>query len=108
MANAAPLDYALFDSDQHYYEPRDCFTRFMAQRDLPSAIHVEPDAGGKERIWIGEKPFTFLEWNFDRVAKAGALKQMLKLMRTPDYESQVIEDVRPEFVTRTARLALFA
>ena len=28
MSVAAPL----FDSDQHYYEPRDCFTRCMATK----------------------------------------------------------------------------
>jgi predicted TIM-barrel fold metal-dependent hydrolase len=98
-------DYPLFDADQHYYEPRDCFTRCMAAVDLPKAIHVVSSDDGKEQIWIGGKPFTFLDWNFDRYAKAGALKQMLKLMNTPDYESQVIEDARPEYMNREARLA---
>jgi predicted TIM-barrel fold metal-dependent hydrolase len=98
------LGLPLFDADQHYYEPKDCFTRCMATKNHPKAIHVRKDEDGKDRIWIGEKPFTFLDWNFERYAKAGALKQMLKLMKTPDYESQVIEDARPEFMTREPRL----
>jgi predicted TIM-barrel fold metal-dependent hydrolase len=99
-----PLAYPVFDSDQHYYEPRDCFTRCMAKKDHPRGIRVSQDADGRDVITIGDKPFTFLDWNFDRYPKAGALKQMLKLMKTPDYETQVMEDCRPEFVDRSARL----
>jgi predicted TIM-barrel fold metal-dependent hydrolase len=95
----------LFDSDQHYYEPRDCFTRCMARKDHPKAIRVRAEPDGRESIWIGEKPFTFLEWSFDRYPKAGALREMLKLMQTPDYAGQVMEDARPEYHSREARLA---
>ena len=96
----------LFDSDQHYYEPRDCFTRCMARKDLPKSIHVIPDGEGREAILVGDKPFTFLDWNFDRYAKPGALREMLKLLKTPDYQNQVIENVRPEYLDRGSRLAL--
>lgn len=98
------LEEPLFDSDQHYYEPRDCFTRFMARKDLPKAIQVKPETGHQEKIWIGDKPFTFLDWNFDRYAKPGALREMLKLMKTPDYQNQVVEEVQPEYLDRSARL----
>jgi predicted TIM-barrel fold metal-dependent hydrolase len=101
-----PLGYSLFDSDQHYYEPSDCFSRNIAEKDRSKSIHVTQTAEGKTEIWIGEKPFTFLNWRFDRYPKAGSLKLMLKLMQTPDYENQVMEDVRPEFLTREPRLKL--
>ena len=55
----------LFDSDQHYYEPRDCFTRHMARKDQAKAIHVVQGDDGRDAIWVGEKPFTFLDWDFD-------------------------------------------
>ncbi len=97
---------SLFDSDQHYYEPRDCFTRCMARKDLPDAIHVVEDENGRETILIGDKPFTFLDWNFDRYAKPGALREMLRLMKTPEYHGEVVEDLRPEYTDRWARLAL--
>ena len=44
---------------------------------------VEPDAEGRDRIWVGEKPFTFLEnWSFDLASKPGALRELL---RKKDY-----------------------
>ncbi len=100
------LDYAVFDSDQHYYEPTDCFTRYFPEKHRDKAIHVTDTKDGRAEIWIGEKPFTFLHWRFDKFARAGALKQMLKLAQTPDYENQVLENVRPEFLSREPRLEL--
>jgi hypothetical protein len=34
------LGYPLFDADNHYYEPRDCFSRFIEPRHRDKAIHV--------------------------------------------------------------------
>ena len=34
--------------------------------------------GRDERIFIGDKPFTFLRHNFDRVVKPGALRELLR------------------------------
>jgi predicted TIM-barrel fold metal-dependent hydrolase len=96
--------YPLFDADNHYYEPRDCFSRYIEPKHRAKAIRVEQDSHGRDEIWVGDKPFTFLLHNFDRVPKAGALKEMLKAMRTPDYAGQFLEDVQPEFVDREARL----
>ncbi|MEE3328237.1 MAG: amidohydrolase family protein [Myxococcota bacterium] len=104
MPPSPTLENPLFDSDQHYYEPRDCFTRFMARKDMAKAIQVKPDSNGQEKIWVGDKPFTFLDWNFDRYAKPGALREMLKLMKTPDYQNQVVEEVQPEYLNRSARI----
>ena len=101
MTQAMP---PLFDADQHYYEPRDCFTRYMAEKSQPKAIHVVRGDDGRDAIWVGEKPFTFLDWDFDHHPKAGSLKQMLKMMRTPDYANQVMEDSQPAFYERKARL----
>ena len=106
MPEIATRAEPLFDSDQHYYEPRDCFTRCMARKDLSKSIHVTRDSEGREAILVGDKPFTFLDWNFDRYAKPGALREMLKLLKTPDYQNQVTENVRPEYLDRGARLAL--
>ena len=94
----------LFDSDNHYYESRDCFTRFMEPSLRDKAIRVEQGADG-EQIWIGDRPFTFLsKYHFDTAAKPGALRAMLRAGDTPDYEKQWVEEVRPEYVNREARL----
>ena len=74
-----PLDYSLFDADNHYYEPRDAFTRHMepSYRDL--AIHVVRDENGRDAVWVGDRPFTFLPHrSFDVTGKPGALKEMLR------------------------------
>ncbi len=106
MTRSSP-GYQLFDADNHYYESRDCFTRFIEPEFRDRAIHVEHDDEGGERIAVGEKPFTFLShYDFDRSARPGALREMLRMMGTPDYEGQVIEENRREFVNRDARLAL--
>jgi predicted TIM-barrel fold metal-dependent hydrolase len=99
------LGYPLFDADNHYYEPRDCFTRYIEPQHRDKAIRVVRDDDGRERILIGETPFTFLSnYDFDHSAKPGALREMLRMMSTPDYEGQVVEDNRREFVDRAARL----
>ena len=54
------------DADNHYYEPRDFCTRHIEPRYREQAVRV--DAG--DRIWVGDRPFTFLkDWSFDRYSR---------------------------------------
>jgi predicted TIM-barrel fold metal-dependent hydrolase len=95
----------LFDSDNHYYESRDCFSRYIEPADRDKAIRVVEEAGG-DQIYVGDRPFTFLSnYHFDTAAKPGALRQMLRMGNTPDYENQWVEEVQPEYTNRDARLA---
>jgi predicted TIM-barrel fold metal-dependent hydrolase len=99
------LGYRLFDADNHYYETRDCFTRFIEPKYRERAIHVARADDGAERLLVGDKPFTFLgSYDFDHSAKPGALREMLRMMNTPDYQAEVVQQNRPEFVSRDARL----
>jgi predicted TIM-barrel fold metal-dependent hydrolase len=99
------FDYRLFDSDNHYYEPRDCFSRYIEPKHRDCAIHVTQDADRRDRVWIGEKPFTFLNNDFDRAVRPGALRDMLRGMSRPGFsESELVEALRPEYVNRDARL----
>jgi predicted TIM-barrel fold metal-dependent hydrolase len=99
------LEYGLFDADNHYYEPRDCFTRHIEPRFRDRAIRVEVDADGRERIWIGSKPFTFLNPDFESAVRPGALREMLRGMAQPDFrQSEVVEPIRPEYTNRESRL----
>jgi predicted TIM-barrel fold metal-dependent hydrolase len=97
------LPYQLIDADNHYYESRDAFTRHMPASKQHLAIHEEG-----RRIVIGDRPFTFLRHNYDRVNRPGALRQMLRTLKSGDVEEarSPEEDVRPEYVDRTARLAV--
>ena len=102
------LDYRLMDADNHYYEPRDCFTRYLDPGLRDRAIRLVTDADGKDVILVGDRPFTFLHDAFrDDMPKPGSLREMLKAMSSGTYrESQVVEPVQPEYVDREARLAV--
>ncbi len=99
--------YRFFDADNHYYETRDCFTRHMPKRLLGRAIRVTPDAAGRDRIWVGDKPFTFLEsWSFTHANKPGALRELLRQKDYRDEASSLSETIAPAYRNRDARLAL--
>ncbi len=54
------LDFRLFDGDNHYYEPRDAFTRYIDPKHRDAAVRVVRRADGSEEVRIGDRPFTFL------------------------------------------------
>src|SRR5438876_1204599 len=73
------LDFALFDADNHYYEPRDCFTRYIEPGMRDRAVHVETDGRGRPTVLVGDRPFTFLVDGFpERVSKPGSLRELLR------------------------------
>jgi predicted TIM-barrel fold metal-dependent hydrolase len=101
-----PLPYALFDADNHYYEPRDAFTRHMESKHLDRAVRVEHD-GSSDRIFVGSRPFTFLTPLYDRVAPPGALRELLRNMSSGSISDNVRDQaVQPEYQNRQARLAV--
>jgi predicted TIM-barrel fold metal-dependent hydrolase len=102
-------DFGLFDADNHYYEPRDCYTRHIEPKYRDRAIHVEPDAEGRDVVLVGDRPFTFLRHHsFDRASKPGALREMLRGMKSGSVrtsEDALSEPIRAEYVDRDARMA---
>jgi predicted TIM-barrel fold metal-dependent hydrolase len=106
----ATIDYPLFDADNHYYETRDAFTRFAEPSLRDKAIHTRIDDDGVERVYVGHKPFTFLQHrNFDTVVPPGALRTMLRSLKsgTADIRGTDIEEpMQPEYTEREPRLAL--
>ena len=85
----APIDYGLFDADNHYYETRDAFTRFMPASSMHLAIAPRRDAGGRERIYVGDERFTSGRFSearamFDRLVNAPVFEEFLTL---PAYEA---------------------
>jgi predicted TIM-barrel fold metal-dependent hydrolase len=102
------FEYGLFDADNHYYEPRDCYTRFIDPKHRDKVIRVEKDEEGRDLVMVGDRPFTFLKhMNFDRAYKPGSLREMLRnLSAGKAAESGLSEEVQPEYVNRDARLAL--
>jgi predicted TIM-barrel fold metal-dependent hydrolase len=101
-------EYRLFDADNHYYEPRDCFTRHLEPSMRDRAIRVETDRDGNEVVLVGDRPFTFLLDPFSgTVTKPGALRDMLRALSSGNFqESDAVEPIQPGYVERDARLAL--
>ncbi len=98
----------IFDADNHYYEPTDCFTRFMPSNRLDEAIRLV-DTDEWPRLYIGDRPFTFLREPFgDTHVKPGALREMLRNMKKglPVEENPAIEPVQPAYSNRDARIEL--
>jgi predicted TIM-barrel fold metal-dependent hydrolase len=101
------LPYRLIDADNHYYETRDCFTRHLPAALRAKGVRIEADARGRDRIFVGERPFTFLEnWSFTHANKPGALRELLRQKDYRDESSALAEPVRPEYRGRAERLAL--
>ena len=106
------LGYAAFDADNHFYEPRDCFSRYIEPRFRDKAVRVvpDPDSPGEDKIVVGDKPFTFLKHRgFERAVKPGRLREWLRsrsLVQAEDAGLEFVEDFRPEYLEREARLVV--
>ena len=106
----ADLGYGIFDGDNHYYEPRDAFTRHIEPKYRDRAVRVVQE-NGTEKILIGDRPFTFLddmELNFETTLRPGSLREFLRTLthEHPEDADPVQIPVDPAFVNRDARLAL--
>ena len=71
------LDFGIFDSDNHYYEPRDAF-RHLAPAMAVRAVQVVTDDAGKDTILVAGRKHYFTPPTFDVVPPPGHLKEMLK------------------------------
>ena len=96
--------YRLVDADNHYYEPKDAFTRYMASSDMHLAVRVEV-RDGIETPLVASRPYTFFEHMFwNKVGEPGALRSHLKGME--DRSGDGLVDLAPPFIDRAARLNL--
>jgi predicted TIM-barrel fold metal-dependent hydrolase len=105
-----PLGFGIWDGDNHYYEPRDAFTRYIEPRFRERAVRVIDTAEGKPQIWIGDREFHFLDdtfASFEKTVRPGSLREFLKSLgseRLVEPESVEIP-MDPAFQNRDARLA---
>jgi len=102
------LGFGIYDGDNHYYEPRDAFTRYIEPGFRDRAVRVVKDESG-EQIWIGAREFHFLDdtfSSFDRTLRPGSLREFLKSLgseRLVEPDSVEIP-MDPAFTNRDARL----
>jgi predicted TIM-barrel fold metal-dependent hydrolase len=102
------IDYCAFDSDNHYYEAPDAYTRHidpaMAKRAMQWA-----DIDGRRRLLVGGKVNRFIPNPlFDPVAKPGSLDDYFRGKNPGAKDIRALfgelEPIRPEYRDREARL----
>jgi predicted TIM-barrel fold metal-dependent hydrolase len=73
------LPYRLFDADEHYYEPDDCFTRHIEARLRERTVRVERSGPGPGRMFVGDERCHFFSVGAgDSVGPPGAMKAFLR------------------------------
>jgi predicted TIM-barrel fold metal-dependent hydrolase len=103
------LGYPMYDADQHYYEPKDAFTRYLPpeHRAVVRWVRSEDD---RSHLLVNDKLFTMIaNPTFDPVAKPGSLVDYLKARNTSGATGKAVtgrlERLRPEYLDRDARIA---
>jgi predicted TIM-barrel fold metal-dependent hydrolase len=81
------LGYRTIDADNHYYETRDAFTRYIEPRYAERTLRVETDAEGDDRIVIDGAPYLFSEPKFDKTNPPGSLLANLRDPQRKAYAS---------------------
>ena len=110
---AAPdpaLAEPMIDCDNHCYEARDSFTRYLPAEYLDQAVTTVVRADGSEAVIAGDRVAVFNTepgGRYERAPRPGSLKEMLRQMATADPDDAYhLEAMRPEYVDRDARLRL--
>ena len=103
------LDYELVDSDTHYYEPDDCFTRYIEPGLASRAVRPVVAEDGRPAIMVGDRRFTFLGDTFpganERAPRPGALRELMRNLKSGVFdESSVTVPLDPAMIDRSARL----
>ncbi|MBV8949631.1 MAG: amidohydrolase [Actinobacteria bacterium] len=105
------VDFPVFDADNHYYEPRDAFTRHLEPSMQKRAMQWAT-IDGKERLLVGGSVNRFIpNPTFENVSKPGALADYFRAkagvgdMRAAFGELEPIGQ-RPEYRDRAERLRL--
>ncbi len=97
----------LFDCDNHIYEPPDAVTRYLPKEYLDRAITPITLANGDQGLLAGGRLVTGLDHPIDMAHRPGALKEMLRQMKTGQpTEGYALEPLRPEYLEREPRLEL--
>ncbi len=104
---SSPQPYPIFDADNHYYEPIDCFTRHIDPKYRDRAVRYIDD-GGEGRYLVGDKPYTYGAFYTGRCPRPGSLIAYLRGLKkgVNRLQSDVDQPMQPEYQNREARLAL--
>lgn len=101
------VDYAIYDADQHYYEPTDCLTRHLEPKYR--SVVKWADIGGRTTVIIHGKQLTVVpNPTYDPVGVPGSLEMYF---RAENHDAKELRDIvkmqqiQPEYRDRSARIA---
>ena len=97
-----------FDSDNHYYEAEDAFTRHMPRPMAKRGVQWA-EVGGRKRLLVGGRLNAFIpNPTFDPVGRPGALQDFFNGRAGTDVKAAFgeLEPIRPEYRNRDARVAV--
>jgi predicted TIM-barrel fold metal-dependent hydrolase len=101
------VDYAIYDADQHYYEPADCLTRHLEPKFR--SVVKWADIGGRSTVLIHGKQLTVVpNPTYDPVGAPGSLEIYF---RAENHDAKELRDIvrmqpiQPEYRDRAARIA---
>lgn len=104
------LGYEMWDADNHLYETRDAFTRYLPEHRRRDLYWVT-DRRGHEHIIINGRLWDYIpNPTFDPIAIAGSLTEMLEGRKSKDQTMvdgmRVVEplSLRPEYQNRDKRI----
>jgi len=104
----ADLGFQVFDSDHHYYEAEDAFTRHVDKRMQPRCMQWA-EVGGRKRLLVGGKVNRFIpNPTFDPVAQPGILDAYFR-GKNPEGKSVPelfgrLDPISPAYRNRDARI----
>ena len=104
------LGFKMFDTDNHYYEATDSFTRHMDPKMAPRAMQWAEIDGRKEFLVGGKVNQYFAQPTCDPTWKPGSLREIIR-GNNPDNLNFIetatsFAPARPDFFDRDVRLAL--
>lgn len=101
------VDYAIYDADQHYYEPSDALTRHL-EKEHRSVVKWA-DVGGRTTVIIHGKQLTVVpNPTYDPVGAPGSLELYFRAENHDALELRDIvtmQPIQPEYRDREARIA---
>jgi predicted TIM-barrel fold metal-dependent hydrolase len=109
MTQSAPIDWPIYDADQHYYEAADSFTRHLDPQYSYAFRWVTAKDTGRTHLLVGDRLFTMIKNpTFDPVGKPGALAAYFRGENTEgvDFKQMLgkMQRIRPEYQDRGERL----
>lgn len=95
----------LVDFDSHYYETPDCFTRHIDPAHRERAVGLVRAADGREQLYVGDEPFTYVRPRFEEALPPGAMKRVLRDRSKRSYDDAMsAEAMRGEYQSRADRV----